>query len=179
MARVLLVEDEQGLRSSLAALLSYNGHEVREASSAREAFAVADAFAPDIVVADWMLKNDLHGLDVLERLSGANPRLRTILITGFPSAQLREAAVRGGVTAFLEKPFDFATFERAVARATATYSVACIHCGAHVLSAPQVGDAEARQLVDHLRACHPHLLQAQSDSDDPPLGKILGHFRFA
>lgn len=179
MARVLLVEDEQGLRRSLAALLSYNGHEVREASSAGEAFAVADGFAPEIVVADWMLKNHLHGLDVLQRLSGTNPRLRTILITGFPSAQLREAAVRGGVIAFLEKPFDFATFERAVLRASATYSVACIHCGGHVLSAPQVGDLEARQLVHHLRECRAHPPQALSDPDDPALGEILGHFRFA
>jgi DNA-binding NtrC family response regulator len=179
MARVLLVEDEQGLRRSLTALLSSCGHEVREASSPGEALAVADVFAPEIVVADWMLKNHLHGLDVLRQLSGLNPRLRTILITGFSSPQLREAALRGGVVAFLEKPFDFDTLERAVLSAAAAHAVSCTHCGAHVLSAPRIGDAEARLLASHLRECRPSLLPAASGAAGPPLGEVLGHFRVA
>jgi two-component system nitrogen regulation response regulator GlnG len=120
MARILLVEDEDLIRRSLAHLLRRSGHEVREAGSGYEALDTASTFHPDLLITDWMLKNHSHGLDVARRLAEDNPGLLTIVITGFPSQRLRaEAEGAPGVVAFLEKPFRFEELAAAVARALA------------------------------------------------------------
>jgi len=103
--RILLIEDEAVLRTSLAALLRNRGFDVVEAASAAEALAAVTQFAVDVAVADLMLRDHMSGLDVLVLLRGRLPELRAVLITGFPSEELRGSAALAGVAAFLEKPF--------------------------------------------------------------------------
>jgi CheY-like chemotaxis protein len=104
-ARVLLIEDEAVLRTSLAALLRNRGYEVREAASAAEALACAAQFTADVAIADLMLRDQLNGLELLGMLRDRLPAVRAVLITGFPSEELRDSAEQAGVAAFLEKPF--------------------------------------------------------------------------
>jgi CheY-like chemotaxis protein len=168
MARVLVVEDEDVLRGSLAHLLRHRGWDVRDARSGNEALEVGQDFHPDVLIADWMLENHLHGLEVSRLLRGANPTLRTIVITGFPSHELREEAEREpAVVGFLEKPFSFEDLEEVLLRATLAYEVLCSHCRALVVTTPRIGDADAALMAEHLRGTHPHLVP-----DDPP---VLAH----
>jgi CheY-like chemotaxis protein len=106
MSRILLVDDEPDYRNHLSLCLEAKGHEVRSASSGREAIAIGLRYHPDVLIADWMLRNHVHGLHVCEVLRLAQPRLRAIVITGFPSSDLRSEARRRHVVDFLEKPFD-------------------------------------------------------------------------
>ena len=62
MATVLLVEDEVTLRESVARYLELEGHQVLAASNGREAFDLGIAGMPDVLVADWMLRNHIHGV---------------------------------------------------------------------------------------------------------------------
>lgn len=105
MARILIVDDEQGYRRQLQIALSGNGHEIRTASSGREGIDVGARFRPEIVITDWMLKDDIHGLHVGRVLRAVYPGMRIILITGFPTDELRNDANNVEVTAFIEKPF--------------------------------------------------------------------------
>ncbi len=105
MPRVLVVDDEQGYRVGLEQALSQAGHETRTAASAREAIDLGARYRPDVLVADWMLKDRLHGLHVAEALHAVRPELQTVMITGFGSADLRFEADRLPVFEFLEKPF--------------------------------------------------------------------------
>jgi CheY-like chemotaxis protein len=58
------------------------------------------------LVTDWMLREQIHGLHVSGVLTSIDPRLQTVLITGFDSSELRWDAERGRVLRLLGKPFE-------------------------------------------------------------------------
>lgn len=114
MSRVLVVDDEPRYREHISRALVRDGHEVRTAGSGREAIAAGTRFQPDVLVIDWMLKDQLHGLHVSEALAMVLPHLVTVLITGFPTGDLRASAQHLRVSAFLEKPFEMARLRETV-----------------------------------------------------------------
>lgn len=174
MPRVLLVEDEEVLRTSLAGLLRHRGFDVRDARSTAEAVEVGRTFHPDVLIADWMLQNHLHGLDVARLLLDTNPALRTIVITGFPSQELRAEAEREpAVIGFLEKPFAFEDLEEVLLRATLAYEVLCGHCRGRVTTTSRIGDAAIADMTLHLRTDHPALV---AEHATPALADLLRHF---
>jgi len=104
--RVLVVDDEPRYRDYLSAAIGGWGHEVRTAEDGAAAVDEGIRFRPDVLVTDWMLKHHIHGLHVSGVLTSIDPRLQTILITGFDSTELRHDAERGRVLRFLGKPFE-------------------------------------------------------------------------
>ncbi len=120
MPRVLVVDDEQDYRDELGIALAHGGHEVRSAATAREAIDLGIRWQPNVLVVDWMLRNQIHGLHVVEALRSVLPDAQAILITGFGSADLRAEATRAGVFDFLEKPFDVDRIQQVVATAART-----------------------------------------------------------
>lgn len=101
--QVLLVEDDDAIRRSLQLLLHWNGYRVRAFASA--ATAIADPATPQarLLVADFRL-NDGDGLGVLRALRRLGWAGRSILITGYSSQTLIDAAYKGGFDTVLEKP---------------------------------------------------------------------------
>lgn len=118
MERVLIVDDEQGYREHLGYYVGAKGYPVATAGNGREAIDCAVSFAPQILVADWMLEESIHGLHVASVLEILFPSLKTILITGFASPDLKAKAEENGLD-FMEKPFSPAELEEALARAQA------------------------------------------------------------
>ena len=106
MARVLVVDDEPSLRDHLGLYLSGLGYEVTTAASGREAIDLGSRFRPDVLVVDWMLTGRIHGLHVSDVLQAVDQELKTILITGFASPDLKAEAKKRHVFDFIEKPFD-------------------------------------------------------------------------
>lgn len=117
MARILIVEDEEGFRRQLELGLSALGHEIRCASNGREGVDVGARFRPDLLVTDWMLKDDIHGLHVIQVLRAVLTDLKAILITGFASTELRHNVDSSGITQFIEKPFTLEQIRKAVENA--------------------------------------------------------------
>ncbi len=118
MVKVLVVDDEPMYRKNLQGVIFDEGHDVEVAVNGDNAIEIAERFCPDVLIVDWMLQNDLCGLDVAETLRGLNPRLATIIITGYPSQELRIQADAFKVFAFLEKPFELDELREIVRRAT-------------------------------------------------------------
>src|SRR5690606_17983003 len=75
--------------------------------------------SPDVLIADWMLKNHIHGLHVSAVFRALHPRLSTVLITGFPSRDLLDESDRHGIPRLPEKPFARSDPEDAVTSALA------------------------------------------------------------
>ena len=137
MVTVLIVEDEDVLRETLSSFLTRQGHDVIAAASGYEALEIGFDASPDVLVADWMLKNHIHGLHVSAVFRALHPRLNTVLITGFPSRDLLEESDRCGITRLLEKPFDLRDLDEAVSSALA-----------HPNEGPELGPAIAAVAVD-------------------------------
>ena len=110
---IVLVEDEDEMRLMLERYLTRAGW--RPASFARVSEAVAWlglsladgslARLPALIVSDVRLP-ELSGLDLLEILACSTRKIPTILITAFPTSELRESALQRGAARVLEKPFD-------------------------------------------------------------------------
>jgi len=105
MANILIIDDEPGYRDPLRTMLSLEGYQVRAAAGGTEAIELAADFQPDLVIVDWMLRDQRDGIDVVLALRVSNPQLKTIVITGYPTASL-EARVHDILSCqFLAKPF--------------------------------------------------------------------------
>lgn len=114
MSKVLVVDDEPRYREHITRVLERDAHDVRSAANGRDAINLGSRFRPDFLIADWMLKGHIHGLMVSEALRAIVPDMRTILITGYPSYDLRNEAQRFWVTKFLEKPFELSEIRDAL-----------------------------------------------------------------
>jgi DNA-binding response OmpR family regulator len=121
MPKVLVADDEEVFRRQLHMALEADGHDVKVASSGREAIDVGARFRPDVAVVDWMLKDRLHGLHVVRVLRTVRPDMQAILVTGFASSHLRSEADKCVVCDFIEKPFDLARIRGAVRRAAGVH----------------------------------------------------------
>jgi len=124
VARVLVVEDEERYREVVCRYLAREGHEVAGTADAGQAVALGLAHPPEVLVADWMLRNSLHGLHVAEALRVADPGLRTVVVTGFPASDVTVDAEKIGIAEILEKPFDVEALEGAIRRAAASRGAA-------------------------------------------------------
>lgn len=105
MARILVVDDEEGIRRVLRQLLEYEGHEVQVASGGGEALTVFEEFRPDLTFLDVKMAR-MDGLEVLGRLRGEDPDAIIIMISGHGTIETAVEATRRGAYDFLEKPLD-------------------------------------------------------------------------
>jgi DNA-binding NtrC family response regulator len=100
----LLVEDDAGFRTSLAALVRAAGFDVQEAGGLAEARAALAATQPDLVLLDLELP-DGHGL-ALKLEDDLRPDTPFVVVSGDGSARARRSAARSGAAEFLPKPVD-------------------------------------------------------------------------
>ena len=114
MTSVLVVDDVPDYCEEVAFGLAREGYEVVTANSGREAIITGTLMRPNIVVTDWMLKDHVDGLDVVDALRLVCPSVQAILITGFASQDLRLDADLAEVFDFLEKPFRLEEIRKAV-----------------------------------------------------------------
>ena len=103
--RVLLVDDHEGVRTSLARLLRPLGHEVAEATTGAEALAVAQSFKPEYAIVDISL-NDMSGIDLAKGLREINASLRLFALTAYRDDSVRESCLAAGFDGYLVKPED-------------------------------------------------------------------------
>ena len=104
-ARILVVDDEQGVREALRQVLDYEGHEVRVAASGGEAITLYPDFRPHLVFLDVKMAG-LDGLETLARLRALDERAQVVMISGHGTVATAVQATQRGAFDFLEKPLD-------------------------------------------------------------------------
>ena len=145
-ARVLVIDDEEALRVSVAKIVSRLGHSVDTAGTATEGLARLAKQPYELVLTDFRLP-DLDGLEVIERARALRPETELVLFTGFGSIPLAVQAIKRGAYDFVTKPVKRAELERVIARALEKQALA----------------ADNRRLRQQL-----------DDRPDTPLGRIIG-----
>ncbi|WP_337171115.1 sigma-54 dependent transcriptional regulator [Gemmatimonas aurantiaca] len=103
--RILVIDDEPGIRQALGQLLEYEGFDVRTASGGTEGIALYDSFRPQLVFLDVKMAG-LDGLEVLKRLRQADPNATVVMISGHATIQTAVEATQLGAYDILEKPLD-------------------------------------------------------------------------
>jgi two-component system, OmpR family, response regulator len=113
--RVLVVDDEPSIVDAVATALRYEGLEVDEAATGREALAIATRVEPDLIVLDWMLP-DIEGIEVGRRLRTQGLDAAILFLTAKDAVENKVEALRAGGDDYVTKPFSLAEI---VARAHA------------------------------------------------------------
>src|SRR5262249_16751787 len=113
--RVLVVDDEPSIVDAVATAFRYEGYEVEQASTGREAVEVVLRDEPDLIVLDWMLP-DIEGIEVGRRLRARGFRTAVLFLTAKDATENKVEALRVGGDDYVTKPFSLA---EVVARAQA------------------------------------------------------------
>src|SRR5687767_11562891 len=103
--RILIVDDESGLRFGIRDFLELQGYEVDEAENCRQAIDTFRTSRPDIVIADYMLP-DGTALDLLPKLKEIDPDTPLLILTAHGSIDLAVRAIKEGAEQFLTKPLE-------------------------------------------------------------------------
>jgi two-component system response regulator PilR (NtrC family) len=106
MKRILIVEDEQVLRESLAELLRDEGYETVEAEHGKAAYAAVIDQPVDLVLSDVRMP-EMDGLALLDQLRKICPQTPVIMITAYGTVESAVAAMRSGAVDYLLKPVQF------------------------------------------------------------------------
>ncbi|MSR45764.1 MAG: sigma-54-dependent Fis family transcriptional regulator [Planctomycetes bacterium] len=116
MPRILVVDDEEAIRSGLAEILVEEGYTVEQAANAEAALARVREELFDLVCTDVRMPG-MDGLELVERVKQESPETELIVITGFASLQSAVDAVKRGAEDYLSKPFDLDEVRLTVKRA--------------------------------------------------------------
>jgi CheY-like chemotaxis protein len=114
LRRILIVEDEEGFADNLRVFLERNGYEVVVAHDGLDAVAVADRFAPDLVLLDYNM-GDMNGLETIEALRRKLPPFGCIMMSGHLGDDVMLLVFRHGIRHVLNKPFGLADLRRLLA----------------------------------------------------------------
>jgi len=106
--KVLVVDDESGVRFGIRDFLEQHGYEIEEAESCQDAQHIFRTSRPDIVIADYMLP-DGTALDLLPRLKEIDSGIPLLVLTAHGSIDLAVRAIKEGAEQFLTKPLELPT----------------------------------------------------------------------
>lgn len=137
--RVLVVDDEPNIRTTIRIALETSGYVVTDAATGEAAVAAAARAPHDVVLLDLRLP-DIDGLEVLARLRKAHPALSVVLLTAHGSIDAAVAAMKLGAADFLQKPLTPAALRAALTRALAARP------------SPERYDALIEEAVQHVEA---------------------------
>jgi two-component system chemotaxis response regulator CheY len=102
--RILIVDDDRFVRTTLRDVLVDSGYELEEASDGIAALEAVDRFKPDLVLLDLLMPRK-SGLEVLSDISQRNPQTRVLVISHIDAESLIQSALDAGATGFIAKPF--------------------------------------------------------------------------
>src|SRR6516164_4339544 len=114
--KLLIVEDDSSVRTTMATCLELEGYEVEAVASTREALESLEKQSFPIVISDIYL-DERTGIDVLKTAREQNPTCAVILMTGRGSMETVMAATEGGAFEYLAKPFEMAHMVETIRRA--------------------------------------------------------------
>ncbi|HZA13155.1 MAG TPA: response regulator, partial [Myxococcaceae bacterium] len=103
MARVLIIDDHDGMREGMAVTLRKHGHEVAAVRSGQEGLAAYKKAPFDVVLTDLRME-PVDGLEVVRQLRAQDPEAVVVVVTAFGTIETAVNAMQLGAVDFIEKP---------------------------------------------------------------------------
>lgn len=104
-ARILVVDDDENIRKVVVAILQDQGYTVDSVGTAKKGIEASKRKFYNMALIDIRLP-DMEGTELLTQLKDTTPRMRKIIITGYPTLQNAIEAVNRRADAYIMKPFD-------------------------------------------------------------------------
>jgi two-component system, NtrC family, response regulator AtoC len=178
MARVLVVDDESGVRFALEEVLREHGHEVKSAEAVEPALELFQDV--DLIITDLVMPGQ-SGLDLLRKVREQDPELPMIMLTARGSERTAVEAMKAGAYDYLTKPFDIAELSLTVERGVETRRLrteARRHRAEQRLGEGIVGESRAiRQVIELVERVAnkdvPVLLRGETGTGKELVGGLL------
>jgi DNA-binding NtrC family response regulator len=103
--RILIVDDDENIREVLTTILEDEGYIVQSVGTATDAIAETEKKFYNLALIDIRLP-DMEGVELLTTMKDTTPKIRKIIITGYPTLQNSVEAVNRGADAYIIKPFN-------------------------------------------------------------------------
>jgi DNA-binding NtrC family response regulator len=123
-ARVLVIDDEDAVRSSLKMIFEYEGYEVVLAASGPVGLKLAEQESPDLVLLDIKMPQ-MDGLEVLKKLKEQEGAPPVVILSGHGTVKTAVEAVKLGAFDFIEKPPESDRILIAARRSSPTRTAVC------------------------------------------------------
>lgn len=104
-ARILIIDDDENIRKVLETILEDEGYIVETAETAKQGIEKSETAFYNVALIDVRLP-DMEGIELLSKLRNTKPKMRKIIVTGYPTLQNAIAAVNKGADAYVMKPFE-------------------------------------------------------------------------
>lgn len=176
MADILLVEDEEVLRLTIARNLRGRGHAVRVAESAEEGLALVGEGPPDLILTDQRLPGKT-GHELLLEVRNAHPDVPVVILTAHGTIEDAVAAMRDGAADYLRKPVDLGELQMVIERCLGAKS---LRLELEYYRSRDVGDAVGEGIlgdspaVERLRAMIRRVAALQKDGGVGPTMLLTG-----
>ena len=113
--KVLIVDDQYGIRLLLYEVFSKDGYTTYSAANGKEAIHIVQTESPDIVLLDMKIPG-MDGLEILKHIKAINSDIKVIMMTAYGELDMLEEANAYGVITHFTKPFDIDQLRSAVKR---------------------------------------------------------------
>jgi len=113
-ARILVVEDDDEVRTSIAESLGALGHVVTQAADGMAALSALESERPDLMITDYLMPG-MTGAELMRRARHAFPGMPMIIATGYADMRAIEESIGAGI--LLRKPFQLADLEASIEQA--------------------------------------------------------------
>jgi DNA-binding NtrC family response regulator len=104
-ARILIIDDDENIRKVLKTILEDEGYTVDTVGTAKKGIEQSEKAFYNLALIDVRLP-DMEGIDLLSKLRSTKPKMRKIIVTGYPTLQNAISAVNKGADAYVMKPFE-------------------------------------------------------------------------
>ena len=105
MAKILVVDDQFGVRRMLFKTFSEDQHEVEMAANGSEALQLSISFEPDLILMDMKMPG-MNGIETLRQIRASECRAAVIMMTAYGDSKNIEQAKDLGILHYMGKPFD-------------------------------------------------------------------------
>ena len=119
--KVLIVDDQFGIRILLNEVLQKEGYDTYQAANGLQALEVLNENIPDLVLLDMKIPG-MDGIEILKRMKAVQPDIRVIIMTAYGELDMIQEAMDLGAITHFAKPFDIDDIRKAVEKHIKTSS---------------------------------------------------------
>lgn len=166
--KILLVDDDQTFCATLARALTRRGLQVQTAHTPVDALNQAQRGQPTHAILDLKLGDEASGLDLIEPLLAASPKLEIVVLTGYASIATTVTAMKRGAVGYLAKPVDVPAVLAALG---------CEDDGSQSGPNREGNESEERMSLKRLEWEHINRVLAEHDGNVSAAARTLGLYR--
>lgn len=174
--RILVIDDELGIREGCRRILTPLGYSVQVAENGAEGLRQVQEWNPDLVLLDVMMP-DITGTDLLEPIHAHDPDIVCIIITGYATVELAVQAVKRGAYDFISKPFSGDTLILAVHQGLERRRLTLESRRAQALEAQARELARAKEELERLDRMKSAFMLTVAHELRAPVAAIQGYLR--